>query len=171
VRDFHVRRIRVDEAAQVRRLRLDALADAPEAFVERHDRLAAESPQFWLEKAERGATSDQVTTFVAVEDDRHVGSATGLLFDASISAELVAMWVEPEARRRGLGRELAEAACAWARERGAASIELEVHLPNPPALSLYDRCGSAVVDGPRPREHDPSRLAVRMARALRPTAQ
>ena len=49
--------------------------------------------------------------------------------------------VLPAARRRGIGRELLRAAEAFARERGAAVIRLEVMADNGEALELYETAG------------------------------
>lgn len=136
-----VRRLRADEVTQVRELRLAALGDAPEAFLRSYEEEAREPPSFWRQRARDGAGSDWVATFVAAAGDRHLGTATGLWHDRHGPAELVGMWVEPGARRRGLGGNLVEAVCAWAADRGARAIELEVRTGNAPALSFYERCG------------------------------
>jgi RimJ/RimL family protein N-acetyltransferase len=51
------------------------------------------------------------------------------------------MGLLPAVRGRGLGRRLAEAAIAAARERGAERIELEVFASNARALALYEKLG------------------------------
>jgi len=51
------------------------------------------------------------------------------------------MGLLPAVRGRGVGRRLAEAAIAAARERGAERIELEVFASNAPALALYEKLG------------------------------
>ena len=51
------------------------------------------------------------------------------------------MGLLPAFRGRGIGRRLAEAAIAAARERGAERIELEVFASNTRAIALYERLG------------------------------
>ena len=51
------------------------------------------------------------------------------------------LFVREAARGRGLGRALAEAAIARARERGCRRIELDVNDANPAALALYEALG------------------------------
>jgi RimJ/RimL family protein N-acetyltransferase len=51
------------------------------------------------------------------------------------------MGLLPEYRGRGLGRRLAEAAVAAARERGMERIALEVFASNTRAIALYERLG------------------------------
>ena len=161
-----VRRLWVDEADQARALRLSALAGAPRAFVEDYATAVRRPSSFWEEQTRRGAVSDEVATFVAVGDQRHVGTATGLCVDPQAPAELVAMWVEPDVRRRGIGKALVDRVCRWAAERGARSITLDLHEGNDAALRLYESTGFVVVRGPAPTPYDPSMLEVQMARSL-----
>jgi GNAT superfamily N-acetyltransferase len=51
------------------------------------------------------------------------------------------MWVDPAARRSGVGRALVEAIVAWARSAGARTLVLQVTEGNEPALALYRRAG------------------------------
>jgi ribosomal protein S18 acetylase RimI-like enzyme len=51
------------------------------------------------------------------------------------------MGVLPEVRGRGVGRRLAEAAIAAAKEQGAERIELEVFASNTRAIALYEKLG------------------------------
>lgn len=160
--DAVIRRVQADEVVQIRALRLAALADAPDAFLASHAEEAAQPEAFWRDRARRGADGDTVATFVAVHDDRHIGTVTGLLGDGKGPAQLVAMWVEPASRGAGVGRALVDAVCGWAAWRGAAAIELEVREHNGAARRLYERAGFEVA-GPPPAT---SKCELRMARAL-----
>jgi hypothetical protein len=51
------------------------------------------------------------------------------------------LFVEEHARGSGLGRALAAAALARARERGCVRVELDVNAANPAALALYESLG------------------------------
>ncbi|MDE2765639.1 MAG: GNAT family N-acetyltransferase [Chloroflexota bacterium] len=55
--------------------------------------------------------------------------------------EVVDLAVDAAARREGVGRLLMDAAEAWARERGADSVDLTVVEGNAPALALYENLG------------------------------
>ena len=164
--DLVIRRIRPFESEELRRVRLAMLEDAPEAFHSRLEEEAAEPPVFWADRAVRAAGDDTVATFVAVEQGRHLGSATGLRLAPDDPALLVAMWVEPAARGRGLGRGLVDAVCAWAERMGAASVELDVREHNRTAIELYRRAGFSVIAGPHPSDAAPELMELRMARAL-----
>lgn len=60
-------------------------------------------------------------------------------------AELLTIAVHPNARRRGTGRALLDAAIAGAREAGAIVLLLEVGEDNPAARALYDSTGFSTV--------------------------
>ena len=76
-----------------------------------------------------------------------VGYASFL--EAVGEAELLRVAVEPEARRRGVGRLLVEAGLAHLGRRGVTRCHLEVRPDNEAALALYRRLGFQVT-GRRP---------------------
>jgi ribosomal protein S18 acetylase RimI-like enzyme len=49
--------------------------------------------------------------------------------------------VDPDARGRGLGRELVLGAVAWSRERGLREVSVVTQARNVPALRTFERCG------------------------------
>ncbi len=56
-------------------------------------------------------------------------------------AELVSMYVRPEARGGGVAGRLIDAFVAWAQERGAARLEVSAYAANETALRVYQRHG------------------------------
>ena len=64
-----------------------------------------------------------------------------LLRALGLEAEVLTLAVAPEARRRGLGRSLVEAALAAAAAGGAEALFLEVAADNAAALALYEGAG------------------------------
>lgn len=64
---------------------------------------------------------------------------------AADEAEILTMAVRPQARGKGLGRALLQAAIDKAREFGATTMFLEVGTDNPRALALYAGLGFAKV--------------------------
>jgi ribosomal protein S18 acetylase RimI-like enzyme len=53
------------------------------------------------------------------------------------------LWVDPKARRAGIGRALMQAAAARARDRGAAELIWAVFAPNRLAVAFYESLGAA----------------------------
>jgi [ribosomal protein S18]-alanine N-acetyltransferase len=83
---------------------------------------------------------------VARADGRVAGfaAATLLLDGVENRCELDTMAVDPGARRRGIGAALLRGVMAWAAERGAQRIGLEVRASNAAALGLYRQMGLAI---------------------------
>ncbi len=94
--------------------------------------------------AERIANDESVVLIA-----EHDGVAIGLtqLYPLFSSVRLGRAWllndlyVAPQARRFGAARALLDAACAFARERGALGLELETGLDNVTAQALYRSAG------------------------------
>jgi ribosomal protein S18 acetylase RimI-like enzyme len=101
---------------------------------------------------------------------RAVGMVSCTSPDAG-AAELISLWVAPEARGQGVGDSLIEAVVAWAARQGADRVVLAVWQANRQAIALYQRHGFRDT-GPSPsaaraRASDPPDLERRM---VRPTA-
>jgi ribosomal-protein-alanine N-acetyltransferase len=99
------------------------------------------SEAMWREMLEQASGAEAArVVFVADRAGEVVGFA--VVQSAGGSAELEGVAVAPEARRRGVGRALCNAAMAWAAERnGAAEMHLEVRASNAAALRLYGALG------------------------------
>lgn len=95
----------------------------------------------WSERSFREAL-DASSTFVLVAED--AGDAIAGYFVGHVaagSAEVLNLAVAPEARRRGLGRELLEAGLLELAGRGAEEVFLEVRESNLAAQALYRSYG------------------------------
>ena len=105
----------------VRDVRLAALRDAPDAFASTYEREAAYTEEQW-----RGWFSDRFAMFLAHLEDRAEPAGLAGVFDAGDGAGLVSMWVRPDARGRGVGEALMNAAAGWAKDRGHDAMYLWV---------------------------------------------
>jgi dihydropteroate synthase len=122
-----------------RDLRLRALADAPDAFVETLADAQARGDEGWQALA---APRPDVVQLVADHAGAPAGMAVAVIDpDDPARANLYAMWVAPEARGGGLGRALVDAALRWTRCRAALELSLQVAEGNDPARALYLGCG------------------------------
>jgi ribosomal-protein-alanine N-acetyltransferase len=119
----------------------------------------------WSDATFRGLLRRQSTAMLVAERaGRVVGYA--VLWFAADEAELGDMAVLPEARRRGLGRWLLDAALAEAARRGARRVYLEVRESNGAARGLYERAGFEAA-GVRPDYYsEPKEDAILMTRSL-----
>jgi ribosomal protein S18 acetylase RimI-like enzyme len=162
-----LRRLRATEAASLRELRLRALEADPGAFAEPPAAARSSPPGRWAEWVAAGAAGDTQVVVIAEDGDRWVGMvACQLLERPAGSAWLTALWVDPDARRAGLGSRLIEAVADWARERGATTLDLSVTTNNEPAAALYVHAGFAETGRSRPLPSDPSRTEVFLSRRL-----
>jgi ribosomal protein S18 acetylase RimI-like enzyme len=159
-----VRRLRSDEVDLLRDVRLRALQDSPWAFGSSYERELG----YALERWQRFADQVDSVIYVATEEDRCVGMAGGFMpTDLVGTVQLWGMWVAPSARGRGYARTLVEAVVAWAAERGAATVRLDVTDTDlaRPAVALYRALGFAPTGERGALESDPSLETLVMTRA------
>jgi ribosomal protein S18 acetylase RimI-like enzyme len=130
-----IRRVRSNEWQALRDVRLRALADAPDAFGTTHAEALARPDEWWTDWAERCATSKTQAMFLAWDGALAVGIA-GIFHDDDVW-HVISMWVDPGCRGRGVGRELLDAAVAFAE----GEIRLSVTDGNDDARRLYERYG------------------------------
>lgn len=101
----------------------------------------------WLQRVEPGNRQPELrkrddytaVTFTLVEDGADVGVLALIHYPAGegTEASVSDVWIEPEHRRRGLGRKAVALAAEWARERGARALHARVTGDNAAALALF----------------------------------
>jgi GNAT superfamily N-acetyltransferase len=158
-----VREVKPDEWATLRDVRLAALLEAPHAFGSTYAREAPFTEEQW-----RGRLASRAVNFFAFVEELTDGEPAGLaaVYEGDGPADLVSMWVRPAARGRGVGEALIAAAADWAKARDHDTLYLWVAEVNPAARKLYERCGFTPTGDEQPFPNDPSRLEIRMSRAL-----
>ena len=129
-----ISRLAGDGWEDYRDVRLAALCDAPSAVGSRLDDERDRSEAEWRARLERR------TQFVARDDGRLVATV-GCLAGEDGEAELVSMWVAPEARGSGVADRLVGAILDVAREQGHGTTVLWVSDGNRAAERLYERHG------------------------------
>ena len=137
---------------RLKKIRLEALAEAPDAFGSTHERALSYDDDNW-----RQQTKD-LPTFVAVLNNIDVGMVRGTAADEDErSAYLISMWVAPEARGQGAGERLIQSIVEWARAEKFDRLRLDVADENASAIALYQRVGfrptAKVGSLPAPRQH------------------
>lgn len=65
------------------------------------------------------------------------------ILEEVVRAEITDLGVRAEARRRGIGRALVDAALDWVRERGVARVEVRVAAQNPEGQAFWRALGFA----------------------------
>src|ERR687893_2414307 len=115
-----------------------------------HDRVYETSPD--AEKTMRRFLADVANSgysflFVAVTEGRTVGFISGELREGSPTflpktwASVDDVFVEPEHRNLGMGKALLQSVEAWAKERGASGVSLQVAAANARARKFYRDLG------------------------------
>ena len=145
----------------MRDIRLEALRQAPDAFASTYDRETAFEAAEWHRRATRDGSFLAFIPELAVP----AGLVGGFEQEPGV-AELVSMFVRPQARGHGVGEALIDAVTAWARNRSATSVHLWVSETNKPAIRLYERCGFTITTERQPLPSNPALGEVGMTRPL-----
>lgn len=137
-----VRRIRPPDAARMRALRLEMLADSPLAFLETIAEAAARPHAEFAAQVARNANGPLSAQFVADAGRRLVGHAGGIAApDEPGLTVIFAVYLTPSHRGSGLLPRLIDAVAAWSRASGRPELLLEVVVGNDRALRAYQRLG------------------------------
>jgi GNAT superfamily N-acetyltransferase len=147
----------------VRKVRLRALEDSPEAFASTIARELALPSEEWQRRVGPG------NWVLALHDDEPIGVAAGISEQNRPNSErhLVAMWVAPEWRGRGVAADLVEAVQGWSEAQGASTLTLWVAANNGRARRFYERMGFRPTGDRQPL---PSNPRVDEERLIRPPA-
>jgi len=140
---MHVALLKPSDAANYRRLMLEAYERAADAFTSTAQERAREPDAFWVERISDPAGLS--AAFGAFERDDLVGTVA-LEFSAKPKtrhkALVIGMYVSPESRGGGAGRALLAAAIDYAEAReGILRMSLTVTEDNAPAVNLYRSAG------------------------------
>jgi GNAT superfamily N-acetyltransferase len=158
---MEVRRLTAGDGGRIRELRLRALQEAPYAFSSSLKRERVRTAADWEDIAR------DAVVFVAVENDEWLGMVGAYVRDdAPEAVGIWGTWVDPQARGRGLGRLLMDAAIEWARDGGAIRIDLSVTDQADAAHALYQRLGFVPTGEREPLASDPTRVEIFMTRPL-----
>lgn len=146
-----IRQFAAHEWTLYRALRLQALADSPEAFGSTFARENQMPQQWWMDRLAVGAASANDLPLLAEVDEIPAGLAWGRIDPQQPeTAHLYQVWVAPDARGRGLGGMLVAAVIDWAQNQPVTTLELSVTCGDTPARRLYDQAGFRPVGKPVP---------------------
>ncbi|RLP89139.1 GNAT family N-acetyltransferase [Micromonospora sp. CV4] len=137
-----IRRVRPEDAARMRALRLEMLADAPLAFLETVADAAARPHADYAARIAYTAVGSDTAQFVADPGGRLVGHAGGTVTPTESGLTVIyAVYITPAWRGTGLLAELVDAVAAWSRACGRPELMLEVVVGNDRAYRAYQRIG------------------------------
>jgi ribosomal protein S18 acetylase RimI-like enzyme len=155
-----VRAVRAGDEARLRALRLRALTDSPEAFAAAAEQEAELPPAHWAELTRQSEVAEHLAIYVAVGGEDWLGMGAGRWHDRERGiAQLWGMWVDPAARRLGLGERLVTEVRAWAAARDARFLRLGVASRPGDPTPFYERLGFVRTGETRRMRTDPTRAA------------
>jgi len=149
----------MEEWHVLRDIRLEALREAPDAFLSTYAEQATSGESDWRRRISRGCTFFAYVSDVS--DAEPVGLVGGFLGRPS-TVELVSLWVRPKARGQGVGDALVAAVVEWARANNATLVHLWLIEPNEHARALYERCGFSPTNERQPLPTNENRTEVGM---------
>lgn len=139
---FTVHRVTPTDAARMRALRLEMLADSPLAFLETVAQAAARPHEDYRSRIASASTGRQLAQFMADPGGRLVGHAGGIVLPEEPSVTVIfAVYVTPTWRGTGVLDALIDAVALWSRSSGRPHLMLEVVVGNNRAVRAYERLG------------------------------
>jgi len=167
-----IRRIETADWAELKSVRLAALADAPHAFASTLELEQDFPDQRWQEwprsaKAIYGAFASDGAS--AQPSGPIAGMAAAYIRPGGRPDDwhIVSMWVSPAVRGLGVADELVEVICGQARDEGAQVVTLWVTDVNARARAFYERLGFEPTGNRQPvRPEEPDHTETEMARQL-----
>lgn len=134
--------VRPADAARMRALRIEMLADSPLAFLETVAEAAARPHEDFRAQIANNVRSGHASQFVAESDGVFVGHAGGIVLGGTPDVTVIfAVYVTPRWRGTGLVGDLIEAVAAWSRAAGRSRLMLEVVTGNDRAVRAYEKLG------------------------------
>jgi GNAT superfamily N-acetyltransferase len=139
---FTVHRVTPADAARMRALRLEMLADSPLAFLETVAQAAARPHEDYRRRIIQASAGRALAQFVADPGGRLIGHAGGTIMPEDHGVTIVfAVYVTPARRGTGVLADLVEAVAQWSRAMGRPELMLEVVVGNDRAVRAYERLG------------------------------
>ena len=141
-RTLTVHRVAPADAARMRALRLEMLADSPLAFLETVAQAAARPHEDYRRRIIQASTGRALAQFVADPGGRLIGHAGGTVMPEDAGVTIVfAVYVTPAHRGTGVLGDLVEGVAHWSRAVGRPALMLEVVVGNDRAVRAYERLG------------------------------
>jgi GNAT superfamily N-acetyltransferase len=161
-----IRRVEPPDAARMRALRLEMLADAPLAFLETIAEAAARPHAEYAARVAHVSAGPDTAQFVADPGGRLVGHAGGMAHPAEPGVTvLYAVYITPNWRGTGLLADLVDGVAGWSRACGRNELMLEVVVGNDRAYRAYQRLGFVDTGVRLPHPNIPTLRELQMRRA------
>lgn len=145
----------------LRAIRLEALADTPDAYGSAYDDVVRWSDAQWIDAATNRLY------YLAHRDGSVVGMVSGGFNDAHPGTRwLYGMYVTPSERGTGTATSLVKAIGDWATSEGVTEIYLHVTTTVPRARAFYEKIGFRPNGESFPMQRDGSLTLITMVRGI-----
>jgi GNAT superfamily N-acetyltransferase len=163
---FTVQRVSRADAARMRALRIEMLADSPLAFLETVAQAAARPHEQFRDRIGHASAGFQLAQFVADPGGRLIGHAGGATVPGEPDVTVVfAVYVTPAHRGGAVLPQLMAAVADWSRAAGRPELMLEVVVGNDRAVRAYERLGFVDTGVRVPHPTVPALTELQMRRA------
>jgi len=135
--DIEIRLLKVDDALQFRHLRLQALQDAPMAFIESYDEMAKLEADDYMKRLEM---STHIGAFAGGDLVGTMGYFVRPFEKQKHQGVLVGVYIKPEYRGKGISSRMLDALLAQAEEE-VETMVLQVSVENFSARHCYLKAG------------------------------
>ena len=135
-----------------RQLRLESLADSPQAFGAVYQMQLKKPDEYWQSRLEDAAKGEESWLLFARSEDRLVGMMGAFRVPSNDSqaavrvADIISVYVTPSARGRGISSLLMEAILSVLQKSGIQIARLGVNTGQTAAVHLYQSFGFTVTD-------------------------
>lgn len=150
-------------------VRCAALAEAPYAFSSTLEGALERSDEDWARITRQYASDPKGTTFFAFENE--IPCAMSACVMDGDEAEMLAVWVDPAYRRKGVGGALLDFASEWSKSQGAELLKVGVFDDNPGALAFYRSAGFSDRGETKPELSSEKRTVLLLTMNLYPVAR
>jgi ribA/ribD-fused uncharacterized protein len=159
-----IRYTKEEDWHELKRVRLAALLDAPQAFGVSHASALAYTDEAWRDRA---AGRGQARFILAFDGEEAVGIVGHVPIDQQ-ELELIAMWVAPSQRGTPLATQLVDAVKSHAAAQAYRRILLDVAPANQRAAAFYQKLGFTFLPEWEPLESHPHIQLQKMEWLVRP---
>jgi ribosomal protein S18 acetylase RimI-like enzyme len=145
-----IRRVEKEDGKLLREIAIRMYSDSPDAFSETLVKAKQRTTAEWDSRAKWLSESDDVIGLIAYDEDWPCGFVMGLVgsfvngsmdWECRDRVTIARTWVDPKARRKGVGKALTNTVKDWACEKGVERLELQVTENNEAAKSFYKYLG------------------------------
>ena len=142
------RQIQKHEWELMKKVRLAALQDAPQAFATSFTSAQSMPDTLWQQRAIEGAQGEKSFCTLAFDEKQPIAMGIGLPDETNPHySHLVAMWVSPNYRGTSAAHLILEEIFKWAKKRGAKYLFAGVKENNQRAQNFYHKMGFVNYDG------------------------